>query len=365
MTDARLFVASGLHAGASIALTADRDLQIGSAADADLILLDTGIAPHHASVRLHGNRLELRAAHADIAIFGKALKVGARTQLRHGATFRLGETALQFSNGAPPTEQAMKSAESAWLLAHAPFTWLRRKCARIPRYQWLAIAVVPLGCALLYSLNTLVPRPSEKRSSPLDEPAFRNVRQRADQTTGARVYEGYVQTAADLGAVSLVARARGGAVRVRVAVIDSMREQLSDFLDKYYRGVRLRAGERPGVFVATLPAADAYLQPESWDYARVDRLAQGQVDGLEALRFDGHENNSGPVRVPLEALGLNLLNSPHAAWLADQQGARYFAGAHLSIGRIERIDPCGASVIRDDGSIYVLIAQRTSLGKSC
>lgn len=361
---AHLIVASGLHAGASIMLSEGHVLRIGSDTNAELILADAGIAPHHATVSLNGNRLLLQAVGDDVTVFGRILKRGAHTMIQHGASFGLGETRLQFSHGESIAEGASLRAERAWLLRHAPLVWLRKRIVTLPRLVWIGLLAVPLALAVVHALNLYAPSPQRAHAPLLDQPAYRHVQMRTEKETGRRIYEGYVQSVGDLGALSLDARAQGGAPVLRVAVVDVMQEQLSDFLDKYYRGAQLRAAE-PGVFVATPPTADAYLQPESWDYARLDRLARAQIDGLERVRFAGHENDSGPVRIPLEALGLNLISTPHAAWLADAQGTRYFAGARMPLGKLTRIAGCGATVTRDDGSIYLLTANLAAKTDSC
>jgi len=361
----RLRILAGLHAGASVELAQDCDIKIGSASSADVVLADPGVSSHHMNVCLRGERLELRAASEGVRVFGHALKANAKTLLRHGATFSLGEAVLQFSNGEPLFDRATLQAERAWLLTHAPLAWLRKCWAATPRRLWVLLAIVPTAVLLVEGLNLLpATRAPESRTPLLEQPAFRNVTERVDKQTGRRVYEGYVQTVGDLAALSLGSRARGDMATLRVAVMDAMQEQLSDFLDKYYRGAKLQQAE-PGAFVATPPSEEAYLLPESWDYAVVARRARAQIDALKALRFPGHENESGPVRIPLEALGLNLVTTPHAAWLADQQGTRYFVGARIALGKLTRIGQCGATVVRDDNSAYTLSTNRTGPRPPC
>lgn len=353
----RLLVTTGMHAGASVVLAEGQDLRIGNASGADLILADPGIASHHATVRLRARRLTLTAVSEGVCVFGRALRIEVPALLRHGATFSLGDTVLQFSNGEPLTEKVAQQAERAWLFTHAPLTWMCKRCATLPRRTWAALAAALFVPVLLHCLSLFSPQPLASQTALLDQPAFRHVRMRVDKETGRRVYAGYVQSAGELGALSLAIRAQGPADVMRVAVIDAMQGQLSDFLDKYYRGARIEAAE-PGAFVATPPAADGYLLPESWDYGRLGRLAREQIDGLQSLRFAGHEKDSGPVRIPFEALGLNIISTPHAAWLTDLQGTRYFVGARIPIGKITRIAPCSATVVRDDESVYSLSANR-------
>lgn len=361
-----LSILTGLHAGASIVLRHARPLDIGSAANVGLILADTGIAPHHVTATLDGDGLALQAVGENVNLFGRTLKTGSRTPLQHGAIFRLGAVALQFSDGAPLSERDAIKAELAWLRTHAPLAWLRKRLATLPRRAWLALAIVPAVLALVLLAPFPASHPPRARFALLDRPTFRHVRASVDTASGRQRYEGYVQTPADLAALVVGARAEQGMPIVRVWVIDAMQEQLGDFLDRYYRGASAKAAE-PGVFVVTPPSADAYLQPDAWDSQRIARLAVGQIDGLRALRFAGEPDN-GIVRIPripLDALGLNLIDTPHAVWLADAKGTRYFAGSRIAIGRIVRIGNCSATVIRDDGSTSTLIASHAANRSAC
>ncbi|MFC0697286.1 hypothetical protein [Paraburkholderia humisilvae] len=72
------------------------------------------------------------------------------------------------------------------------------------------------------------------------------------------------------------------------------------------------------------------------------------------------------MRVPLESIGMNLMRSSHGAWLVDQQGGMYFAGARLRIGKLTRISECGAEVVRDDdGSVYEFVTKGAQDTNGC
>ncbi len=152
---------------------------------------------------------------------------------------------------------------------------------------------------------------------------------------------------------------------MRVTVIDNMREQLSDYLDHYYRGVQLQADE-PGTrgrLPVKPPEASGFLQPESWDYARIGASRAGSCGRAENPAVRGTRERQ---RTRAHANGSSRSESRElAAWFADRQGTRYFAGARVAIGRIGRIGACSATIIRDDGSLYELIARTADEGKSC
>jgi hypothetical protein len=350
--NALIVVTGGIHAGASVLLSDGHDLSIGSGADVGLVLVDAGVAAHHATIRLVNERLSL-TAHADgVTVFGHPLRAGRATLLRYGASFSVGAVALQFSGSEVLTPQAVRNAEFSWLRANAPLAWAARRCAALPRaakYSVATIVVLVAAAGVTYEVSRLTGAHDQPHA---DNPAFRLVRRHVDNQTGVPVYEGYVQSYADLAALALSARSTERAPVLRVRVLDQLRDQLRSYLDRYYRRAQIEAAE-PGAFTVSLPAEDGFLLPESWDYRRVERLARAEIDGLQGLKFAGRTLPDGPVRIPLEAIGMNLVRSAHGAWLADQQGAMYFAGARLRIGKLTQVSECLAVVVRDDdGAVY-------------
>ena len=97
-----------------------------------------------------------------------------------------------------------------------------------------------------------------------------------DPKSGALVYEGYVQSATDLAALTASAWSRQRAPVMHVIVLDQLQEEVGEFQARYYRGAEVHTAE-PGAFIATLPDVHGFLSPESWDYARVARLARAEV----------------------------------------------------------------------------------------
>ncbi|HEY4350429.1 MAG TPA: FHA domain-containing protein [Paraburkholderia sp.] len=347
-----IVVTDGIHAGASVLLSDGHELTIGSGQDVDLVLIDEGVAAHHATIRLNGERLTLVARHEGVLVFDRPLRAGKSTELRYGGSFTLGAATLQFSGRDALTPHAARKAELAWLLAHAPMAYAAKRTALLPLPAKAGFTVLGLLLVGVLAWQAASPLLATKVTRDPENPAFRFVRTRVDAKTGMPVYEGYVQSYADLSALAIAARKGARTPVLRVIVIDQLRDQLQAFLDKYYRASQVQATQ-PGTFAVTTPPTDSYLQPESWDYARVARLARAEINGLNELTFVGHPMSGGPVRVPLESIGMNLMRSSHGAWLVDQQGGMYFAGSRLKIGKLARISECVAEVVRDDdGSLY-------------
>lgn len=344
-------VTSGIHAGASVMLSEGHELTIGSGEGESLVLIDEGIASHHATVCLEGNRLKLTAYHEGVSVFGYRLATGKSTVLRYGAFFSVGEVKLQFGGRESLSPEVVRDAELAWLMAHAPLAYVARRWAWLPRGTKLMLLIL-IASAGLWSLRPMFGPHDRERSLPRLDGTLRFVTVHEDATTHGYVYEGYVPTGPDLASLTAIAHRAGHSPVMRVFVVEQLRDQLADFLQKYYRDAQIESDERGG-FAVALPPEDSYTLPESWDYRRVARLARESINGLRDLRFKGHEADTGPVRIPLEAIGMNLARSAHGAWLVDAAGVRYFAGARVPIGRIASISGCTVTIVRnDDGTTY-------------
>ncbi len=361
--DALIVVMDGVHTGASVVLPADRPLRIGSGGDADLMVIDEGVEPLHVTVELRGTALALVAHHAKVAVFGRPALPGRRVMLERGAWFSAGVVTFQFSGPEAPGATMARDAERAYLLRHAPLVYLAKRWSDASPVTKAMVFGTPFALVLLTWIASNQWSDAPPATRPND--AFRLVTTHIDPKSGGLVYEGYVQSPADLAALTASAWSRKRALVMRVIVLDQLQEEVGEFLARYYRGAEVHTAE-PGTFTATLPVVQGFLSPESWDYARVARLARAEISGLGGLTFPGHAQQGERVRVPLEALGLNLLASRHAVWLTDAQGVRYFQGARLPIGRITRISACSADVTRDDdGSIYEFFMDAAHAPKKC
>ena len=363
IADAQLVVMNGVHTGARMVLRPKRPVRIGSGSSADLMVIDDGVKPLHATATLQGEGLALVAHQPDVAVFGRRIPPQRRVFLRLGARFSTGTITFQFSGPDGASATMTRQAERAYLLRHAPLAYLAKRWTDSPPAMKGIVIGTPVAFALLAWISSGqmsdVPRAVHVND------AFRLVTTHPDPKSGAVIYEGYVQTAADLSALTASAWSRQRVPIMRVIVLEQLQEQVGEFLTHYYRGAAVHAAD-PGVFTAELPDPPGFLSAESWDYVRVARLARAEITGLREISFPGHAQEGGRVRVPLETLGMNLLVGRHAVWLADGQGMRYFAGARLPIGRIKRISACAAEVTRDDdGSVYEFFTDATHGQKNC
>lgn len=361
--DAQIVVMDGVHTGARVAMSAGQSLRIGSGGDADLIVIDDGVEPLHVTVELRHDTLSLVAQHDGVAVFGRRVPPGRRVQMQRGAWFSVAGVTFRFGGRDTPGPTLARDAERAYLLRHEPLGYVAKRWSDAAPVTKATAFGVPVAFAMLAWLGSSSPSVEPRLTR--HEETFRLVTTHVDPKTGALVYEGYVQTATDLAALTAHAWSRQRAPVMHVFVLAQLEEQVGEFLARYYRGAEVRATQ-PGAFNALLPDAHGFLSPEAWDYARVARLARADISGLRELAFPGHAQQAERVRVPLDALGLNLLASRHAAWLTDAQGVRYFVGARLPIGHVSRLSACAAEVTRDDdGSIYEFVADAAHAPETC
>jgi len=361
--DVLIVVMDGVHTGARVVLSSGKPVRIGSGADADLMVIDEGVEPQHATVESQGASLAVVAHHANVAVFGRPISPGRRVLLGRGAWFSVGSVTFQFGDRDAPSATLARDAERAYLLRNAPLAYLAKRWSDASPVAKAIVLATPVVFGLLTWISSN-PSSGVPRTTRINE-AFRLVTTHLDPKSGALVYEGYVQSATDLAALTASAWSRQRAPVMHVIVLDQLQEEVGEFLARYYRGAEVHTAE-PGAFIATLPDVHGFLSPESWDYVRVARLARAEVHGLRDLTFPGHAQQGERVRVPLDALGLNLLASRHAFWLTDAQGVRYFVGARLPIGRITRLSACAADVTRDDdGSVYEFFIDAAHGQKKC
>ncbi|SAL26796.1 hypothetical protein AWB67_01102 [Caballeronia terrestris] len=350
-----LFVTSGVHTGASVQFGAARELTIGSAATADLMLVDERVKPSHAELRIVSGSLMLAALHDGVAVFGRPVPRGTRVTLDPGALFSIDTTAFLLGgpDGVRPGAAQTEAARRAYLRRYSASGYAASMWRRASLLLKIVMLLATAAVVALAVWFAKAPRPVSTDAGLAGASAFRFVSTHVEKKTGAMIYEGYVATPADMANLTAVAWHNPRAPVMRVTVLSQLSDQLAGFLGKYYRGAQLRPGE-PGDFSVVIGGADAHVLPESWDYARVARFAKADLAGLKSLRFPGRETRPGePVRLPLSAIGMNLSRTSRGAYLADGQGARYFPGARMPLGKLTRITACTADVMReDDGTVY-------------
>ncbi len=216
--DAQLIVVDGVHTGARMALRPNRPVRIGSGGSVDLMVIDGGIKPLHATVTLQGETLALVAHQPDVAVFGRRIPQQRRMVLRLGARFSAGRVTFQFSGPDGPSAAMARQAERAYLLRHAPLSYLAKRWTDTTSVKKGIAIGMPFAFAILVWISSSqvpdVTRPVNANN------AFPLVTTHLDPKSGALVYEGYVQSAAALSALTASECARRRVPFIHVDVIE-------------------------------------------------------------------------------------------------------------------------------------------------
>ena len=202
----QLIVTNGVHTGARMVLRPERPVRIGSGGGADLMVIDDGVKPLHATVTLQGEILALVAHHSDVTVFGRRIPAQRRIVLRTGAHFSTGKITFQFGGAEGPSAAMARRAERAYLLRHAPVAYVAKRWTDTSPVTRAILIAVPVALTVLAWISSShmsdVPRAVHAND------AFRLVTTHPDPKSGAVIYEGYVQTAADLSALTASAWSR-------------------------------------------------------------------------------------------------------------------------------------------------------------
>lgn len=149
-----LRIVAGLHAGASRPLAEQEMLVVGSGDDCDIVLADTGVAPHHALITLVGGSFTLRALDAPVRIEGKPLHPGDPVQVKPLQRIDLGEAAIAFGG----------NDEAAWdaLFPAVADPARRRRAQPLLRRLPLIAAAAVLALAAVAVMAAFWPRSAQR-----------------------------------------------------------------------------------------------------------------------------------------------------------------------------------------------------------
>ncbi len=121
-----LRILSGLHVGASRPLAEKEMILVGSGEDCDIVLSDSGVAPHHALIGLLGGAFSVRALDAPLRIGGQPLHPGDPMEMATLQRIELGQAALAVGNVDDPAWSTLLPAYDGTRPAPAPAPYMRR-----------------------------------------------------------------------------------------------------------------------------------------------------------------------------------------------------------------------------------------------
>lgn len=298
-----MFITAGRHQGAWARLR-QSPVRIGSAVDNDVVLLDEGVAAHHAELRRVDGRWGLYAGDGTTPLpIVEDHRQAACLRTRH----RIGGTEFILSRCEPQPQDA-PPPPPAWVRFVAPA---------------LFVAAAAIGAAVIVQFVNPASASMAAGVRMLASEGWPDVRIVVDAARVARI-EGHVDDAASLQRLQLWLRSRGlaeaeSSVRVGTELAARVREALADnSLDvRYLPGgiVRVQGS-------STDPQLRSQLQRLRTDMAGVVSV-EDQV--LHTAAQEAPQFRPLPFRI------VNVQPGEHGSFSADT-GGRYFVGAVLPDG---------------------------------
>jgi len=329
---AMLYVATGLHRGAGIALRNGERLSLGSADDNDVRLLDPGIGSHHA--RLLAGRWFVRLEALDTAVGhrGRILQPGQSRRLLGRWQLELAEVEVRYI----PAGRRSLGARLAGLFQPRSVP-AQLRAPLVAAMMFLATWGVLQGGLWL---NDTASRPAPVT---LADPRFAHVKVIKDPATQVDTFVGVVSDQTAL--VALGRLARRTRARVDVHVDGQLLAQVQDFASHYYRGAVVRR-RGPGHYLLEHAGPASFVDALAWDPVALARDARAAVPGLAKLDIQTDTGLLGAyVAVPLETLPLTLVNTRSGSYLSGRNHQKFFEGAALANGRITELGRCQASFV--------------------
>jgi len=335
----------GLHAGAERRCAEHEVILIGSGNDCDLILSDTGVAPHHCLVSVIGPNFSIRPLDATVQIRSRTIEQGDAVVFDAFTPIRIGEAAFAVGDAKsdrwPRIATATDGAASANAATTTDFQRRRR------RYAAAGIGFGLVGAVALALASTSLRAPP-----PPDPGAQRTALENTLHETG-------------LGEVKIAEDGRGGFL-LRGQAPDAARV---DFLKRSLasRGIAADVDIRSGADIAQdvreilrlsdIDAASVYRGPGEVEIrghfgdssalnAVLASRAIKDIDGLNkvsVLNLDRPREE--PKKKPGDEKAIVSAVGGKDPYVITADGSRYFAGAEL---------PCGGKLVSiDDGQLMV------------
>ena len=287
-------VSSGVHTGATFALTEDM-LLIGGDESCDIRLSDAGIAARHAAVMADGRGVAIRALDGQVSVDGQRLEGATRRALAPGSEIALGQSAVRLRFGGLPEAAVSHTTQSA----QKPRQKRHQKPLRtraITASMLLVAGVLALAFAAyqLRPASAATPKPAHVSADPGDKELIDQLR----DVFRANGYDAEIT--------------RIEAKRLRIENLDSRNQRVR------------RAADQARADIPQLTAL-TFVSPDSDEPPAEPPFYENEPAGHLTVRVDGE-----------------------TAYLAAPNGARYFKGSVLPGGYIiRRITSRGVQVDRD------------------
>lgn len=345
-----LHVMQGLHRGAKVPLQRPGLVVLGSSSDCDLILMDTGVAAHHAAITLHEHEVAVRALDSSLDIDGATLEPGDTAKLRALSPLVIGGATLTIGDGEAPEIDAGQDDSGAQSGDAS-----RRRSRGTQVATWLAGAGALLGLivtAHFLRANAMVgiETPEKRINGLLHELKLEEDIELTWLQPGVLALKGTAPNEASHSALVRALAAEGLKPVLRVSIGEHLAAAVKDVFRVNGLDVETQYTHDGVVLVHGISKMDVRTDP-------VVQHALKDVPGLSAIRISGQRAKLAgpPLRGKQEprsaesaAKRVVSVVDGSPSYLVTADGARYFVGSLLPQGhRVLGIKGTSVTLERD------------------
>jgi len=365
-----LRVMSGLHRGAVVPLPRPGLIVLGSSDDCDLVLMDAGVAAHHAAVTLHEQGVVVRALERQVFLDGRAIAAGDSAALANLIALSVGDAVVMIGGRSDLEFRAEQPEEMLFVATPAhdseddqttgverpgpeisPYELSNRRVAKVLAGVGLVALFAITAVSVSSRMNAQKKTPEQRVAGILEDLHLKDEIVVTSMDGNVLSLKGTVPNEA--AQTNLVQRLNGEGLApvLRLSIGERLAEAVKDVFRVNGLDVDTEYKESGVVLVRGLRGSVK-------QYDKVVDHAMKDVNGLSAVQIvSGGAQKGSLILAGTDLRGANI--DPEAkrvvsvvdsapAYIVTADGARYFVGSLLPQGhRVLEIDGTSVTLERD------------------
>jgi hypothetical protein len=342
---------SGLHHGAYVPLRQDALIVVGSGEDSDVRLSDPDLEPRHVALAIHEEQVTVRRLEGDIAVNGRKVETVDNLDISAGELLELRPRGVQLRVMTDRERQHFAATSGTTMSAQAG-----TELTPQPAKRKALATVAALACAALIGFLILTGNENVRADTDSVAPktALRtmidglnlNDEINVDESYGRLIVRGTLATD-DLALLQRKVTESPHTIILRVTTDEQLLEQVSDVFRTNGYAAKLSYSGNSKVVVENLDGASSEVQ-------KVAEFARADVANLKELVFTPSEepqpvDPQSAVYFATAGKRLTTIVDGETAYIATEDGARYFVGSTLPGGHyVRQITANGVQVNNGD-----------------